>query len=140
MATKEDFSKYVGIPFKFNESSFEYADCAGLVSLFYREQEWENWDYPKPKHKDWYIEDQLYMQRWLMKNFKMSRDMGKIDFGDIVYFLINGEGHIGVSLGYGRILMTFPKISKFNGGVSFIDRVKYWFSLPGVEFKAVFKR
>ena len=77
-----DFSKYVGIPFAFNESSFEAADCAGLASLFYREHGWTSQsDYPKPKHKDWYITDQLYMQRWLVKNFDMSRDIEDIEFG-----------------------------------------------------------
>lgn len=136
-----DFSKYVGIPFAFNESSFEAADCAGLASLFYREHGWTSQaNYPKPKHKDWYITDQLYMQRWLVKNFDMSRDIEDIEFGDLLYFMINGEGHIGVALEYGKFLATYPKINDFNGGVSFIDRYKYWFNMRGVEFKAVFKR
>ena len=134
-----DFSKYVGIPFAFNESSFEAADCAGLASLFYREHGWSG-EYPRPKHKDWYITDQLYMQRWLVKNFDMSRDIDDIEFGDLLYFMINGEGHIGVALEYGKFLATYPKINDFNGGVSFIDRYKYWFNMRGVEFKAVFKR
>lgn len=136
---KENYSKYIGIPFVFNGDTFDGADCAGLVSLFYKEHG-INIDYPKPKHKNWYEIDKFYMQRYLMENFIMSRDINDIKPFDILYYLINGEGHLGVALEYGRVLMTYPKINEFNGGASFIDRYKYWFGIRGVEFKAVFKR
>ena len=140
MENNEDFSKYCGIPYKFNADTFEQADCSGLVKLFYEQHGWSGANYEKPKDEDWYVRDPLYMQRYLVKHFDMTRDINQIEFGDILYFLISGEGHLGIALPYGRILMTYPKINKFNGGVSFIDRYKYWFSMRGVEFKAVFKR
>ncbi len=135
----EDLKKYIGIPYGFNESSFEAADCAGLVSLFYREHGWPD-DYPKPKTKDWYMKEPLYMQKYLMKNFSMTRDIDELTYGDILYYQINGEGHIGVYLNYGKFLSTYPKVSEFNGGCSFIDRCRFWFNMGGVKFIAGFRR
>jgi len=125
METNEDFSKYIGIPYKFNGCSYKGCDCGNLVRLFYKEHGWKGAEYEMPKHTNWYEEDPLAMQRYLIKHFDMVRDVSQAEFGDIMYFLINGEGHLGIVLPYGKILMTYPPINKFNGGVSFIDRYKY---------------
>ena len=136
----EDFSKYVGRKYCFNGTEEGTDDCSTLVKRFYEDHGWQEIDYVKPVDTEWYIKDPLYMQRYLIKHFDMTRDINAIEFGDILYFLINSEGHLGIALDYGRILMTYPRINDFNGGVSFIDRYKYWFNMRGVEFKAVFKR
>ena len=140
MENNEDFSKYCNRPYCFNGEQEGTDDCSTLVKRFYEDHGWHDINYVKPTDQDWYIKDPLYMQRYLVKHFDMTRDINQIEFGDIIYFSINSEGHVGVALPYGRILMTYPKINEFNGGVSFIDRYKYWFNMRGVEFKAVFKR
>lgn len=141
MATKEDFSKYVSIPYKFNGETVDGADCAGIAKMFYNDHEWVPTEYPKPKTKDWYISNPYYMERFLLKHFDKERDIEKLEFGDLCVVRINGETHLFIYLGYDKVLTTYPRISQFNGGCSFIDRLKkYWLTIPGVEYVSGFKR
>lgn len=134
-----NLKKFINIPYVFNGDTFDGADCAGLVKLFYEQNGWQLPHFNKPEYQ-WYLKRPMSMERYLLKHFDKSRDINELTYGDIVYFSINGEGHVGIILNYGKLLMTYPKINEFNGGISFIDRTKYWFNIPGVKFIAGFKR
>jgi len=137
----ENTNRYIGIPWVFNEDSFEAADCTGLVQLFYQEHGWKPNTYPKPTARDWYLVDKLGMQKFLVKNFDKTRDAEDLQFGDVVYMMINGEGHCGIYLEYGKVLSTFPPgVKLWDGSMmpdrSFILRESMWKPV----FKAGFKR
>ena len=138
----ENFDKYREIPYLFNGETTEGADCAGLAKMFYIDHGWTDvCDYPKPQEKQWYVHDRYYMERYLLKHFDKTRDIDALEFGDLAVVRINGETHLFIYLGYDRVLTTYPKLDKWNGGCSFIDRLKkYWLTRNGVEFVAGFKR
>lgn len=105
---QENIGRFIGIPYEFAKWSYESADCVGLVRLFYSENHW----YPDCDDgsftKDWYVKEPLRLVRYLMKHWNKTRNIEELHYGDAVYFLINGEGHVGIYLEYGKILTTFP--------------------------------
>ena len=111
----ENISKYIGIPHIFSQSSFEAADCVGLVRLWFKEHQWKPSCYDGEFTKDWYEKDPLRMVRYLTKNFYKVKDVSELHLGDIVYFCINSEGHCALYLEYGKILTTFPKGTQWDG-------------------------
>jgi cell wall-associated NlpC family hydrolase len=104
----EDISKYIGIPHIFAEWSLEGCDCVGLVRRFYVDHHWKPDCDDGEFAEDWYITDPRKMIRYLRKNFNKVKDIADLSFGDVCYFLIGGEGHCGIYLGYGKLLTTFP--------------------------------
>ena len=110
----EDISKYIGIKHKYAGNTFDGCDCFGLVQLFYKEHGWpqkfedgepypEEYEYARPKF--W---RRLY--EYLFANFTKV-DMGKLAFGDVVVFKVNGCIHMGIYLEYGKMLaMEVPTI------------------------------
>ena len=123
-------NKFIGIPYAFNKSSFDSADCLGLCKLFYREHNWsETFDDGKEITQEWYKKEPYRLLRYLVKNFDKTKDINKLSYGDIIYFNVDSEGHIGIYIGYGKFISTypgnpkspFPQINK-----SFIDRIQNW--------------
>jgi cell wall-associated NlpC family hydrolase len=136
-----NLSKYVGVPYKFLGEDETGVDCIGLIKWYYRDNGWSLVESDgKPIDKDWYSKDKYRLARYFLKHFDRTNDIEQLENGDILLFEINGEGHCGIMLSYGKFLTCYPQVSQFNGGVSFIDRTKYWFSQPGVNFIAGFKR
>ena len=104
-----DTSKYVGIPYEFAGSSFEGADCIGLLKLIFATEGWTpDFDDGKPMLPDWYIKEPKRIERYLIKHFDRTKDVTSLTAFDIVYFMIEAEGHVGLLLPYGKCLSTFP--------------------------------
>jgi cell wall-associated NlpC family hydrolase len=136
-----DLKKFVGIPYGFNCETYESADCVGLVKLFYEEHGYNLSKYDRPTSEDWFVKDKFKVVKYLLKHFDKTRDIDNLSYGDLLVVEINGESHLFIYLGYDKVLTTYPKVSEYNGGVSFIDRFqKYWLKQPGVKFIAGFKR
>lgn len=106
---KIDFGKYVGIPWMFNGSSRAGCDCVGLLRLFYKEQGWEpSFDDGKPVDEEWYLKSPYRLVRYLGKHFNKVTEKNLLSPGDVIYFRENGEGHVGIWCGYGKVLQTYP--------------------------------
>lgn len=136
----EDISKYIGIPYKFAGYSNDGCDCVGLLRWFYADHQWQEM-YDGEFTKDWYKKEPHRMIRWFFKNMDKLSSIDKLKFGDICYFHINGEGHCGIYLEYGKMLSTFPPNCKqWDGTVmpseSFIVHRQMWEK----GFKAGFRR
>ena len=112
MDTTLALNNYVGIPYEFAGSSHDSADCIGLVRLFYKEHNWKPDIYDGPFYHNWYVKTPFRMIRFFIKNMNKIKDIKDLQFGDVVYFTIGGEGHVGIYYKYGRILTTFPDNSK----------------------------
>lgn len=97
-----NLEKYIGIEYGHNKSSFERADCWGLVRLFYREELGidladesydENW---------WEAPDSKVYMNLVSKNdgFKLEKQPDKWQFGDVLVFSVladNGRpNHAGI--------------------------------------------
>ena len=102
-----DVNKYIGIPYLFAGHSFDGADCIGLARLFYHEHHYLPELYDGEFEKDWWKKDKNRMVRWLVKNMTKV-DIENVEYGDFMYFNINGEGHCGIYVGNGKMLSTFP--------------------------------
>ena len=134
-------SKYIGIPYVFAGHSMEGADCVGLVRMFYADHHWKPAWYDGEFKKDWYITQPYRMIRYLLKNLIKEPNIDNLRFGDIVFFMINDEGHLGIYLEYHKILTTFPpNVKLLDGSImpdkSMIMRENIW--LPA--YRCGFKR
>lgn len=121
-----NWSNYVGIPFKFNGSDRDGADCVGLVRMVYREQGWNpDFDDGKPVEQDWYIKSPYRLVRYLCRNFDKVKNLDLLEPGDLVYFRhTTGEGHVAIWIGYGKILQAAPAIQGISQ-LSHIGRIKH---------------
>lgn len=110
---EQDLTKFVGIPYKFLGTDYTGLDCIGLCQLFYFEH-----DTPiifrdnKPITKDWYISEPYRMIRWFLTNMDKIDDVDKLQYGDVVVFEINGEGHTGIYIGNFKILTILELFKK----------------------------
>lgn len=107
-----DWNKYIGIPWKFNGDDFGGCDCVGLLRLVARDNNWtDKITDNKPIEKDWHKQDAYRMIRYFASRFKKIEKKEDLIEGDIVYFKINGEGHIGIWVGYGKYIEQYPPLS-----------------------------
>jgi cell wall-associated NlpC family hydrolase len=138
----KDMSRFIGRPYKFLGDTYEGFDCIGAIKLYYRENGWPLVETDgKPIDHDWYAKDKFRLARYFLKHFDKVTDADLLKDGELILFGINGESHVGVMIdSYGRFLSTFPPISKFNGGISFVDRLKFWLNMKGVRFISGFRR
>lgn len=133
-----NYSKFVGIPYVFNGRTMEGFDCIGLLKLFYESQGWtETFDDGRSISKDWFEDEPMRFARYLIANFDRIEDINELSEGSVILFEINGESHTAIYAGFGKFLSTFPSMGVFNGGVSFMDRLRYY---PNIEIKGLFKR
>lgn len=131
----ESINKYIGIPYKFNGTSFDGVDCLGLCRLFYREHGWIEIDDGLPIDKDWMKNAARRIVRWFGANFEKTRNPDDMSFGDICIFLINGELHFGIYLEYGKLLSTHITDS-YKNSYSTIYHRDWWKPF----FKVAYKR
>ena len=132
-----DFSKYVGIPNKKFGTDNNVLDCIGLCQKVYAAQHWypTEWTDGKPMEDNWFETDPYHMHRFLVKNFTKVDGRDELSEGDLVLFSINGEAHISIYIGYGRILSTFPPVSQFSHGCSFVDKIRCYEKCLRAYFK-----
>lgn len=131
-----NWGKYVGIKWGFNKSSYQECDCIGLMSLIYREQGWhQTWDDGKPIEEDWFIKSPYRLARYLIENFQRTSSIEELEEGDIVYLRVDGEGHVGCWIGYGKVL-HIPPNNKGIKTISYITKM----SLLKKAFVCGFKR
>lgn len=137
-----DWNKYIGKPYVFNGRDLETGvDCVGLIYCLYKDQGWAiDFDDGQEILPDWFERDKFRFARYMLKHFDRADNISQLQEGDIIFFDINGESHVGIYCGYGKFLSTFPKVSTFNGGISFLDRLKYWTDNPYVKITGLFKR
>lgn len=134
-----NWNSYINIPWKFNGRDRDGCDCIGLCDLFYKEQNWQpRFDDGKEIEKGWYNTNPYRLVRFLEKNFDKVDSIDGLTPGSIVYARINGEGHVFIYVGYGKILQSFPPITEYISTVSHIDRWKYL--EPHIENVRYFKR
>ena len=140
MDTTLALNDYIGIPYEFAGHTKDGADCIGLVRLFYRDNKWKPEIYDGSFEHDWYKREPLRMVKWFMRNMRKVRDVHELTYGDVVYFHLNGEGHCGIYLEYGKVLMTFPNGEQWDTSEypssSFVSHRDFW----GHGFKIGFRR
>ncbi len=97
---------YIGIPYKRLCDTHEQADCFGLVKLYYREHGWDtNFSDNKPvTYEQTQASQMIRVLRYLRKNFDETKNPDELEYGDIMLFMIDGDGHLGIMLDYGDIL------------------------------------
>lgn len=133
-----NWNKYIGKPYVFNGRSPESFDCIGLLAVFYKDQGWpEDFDDGRPIEPNWYELEPYRFARYMVKHFDRTEDINDMSEGDIILWEINGESHTGIYAGYGRFLSTFPPISMFNAGKSFLGRLRNY---PNLKITGLFKR
>ena len=104
MSIDKSVGRFVGIPHYFGESSFSKCDCIGLCRLFYKESGYgESIDDGKPvvDGKSFGTWRRLYT--YLVKNMDRVQ-YDDLQYSDLVIFEINGDVHLGIYLGYGKLL------------------------------------
>lgn len=103
-----DDSRFIGIPYKRLCDTFEHTDCLGLVRLFYKEHGWKEKFYDdKPILHEQTPGSQIKrVIKYLRTNFDETNNPNELSYGDVMIFMINGDGHLGVMLDYGDILST----------------------------------
>lgn len=110
---KQNLEKFVGIPYKFLGTDYTGLDCIGLCQLFYFEHgiplEFRD---GREILKDWYLTEPFRLARWLVTNFDRIRNRNDLEYGDIILFEINGEGHTGIYLGDAKVLTILEFFKK----------------------------
>ena len=110
---KQDLTKFVGIPFKFLGVDYDGLDCIGLCQLFYKEHGYDiEFRDGKPITKDWYEKEPKRLLYWLCHNYNRVKFPIDLEYGDIILFEINGEGHTGIYVGYGKVLTILENFKK----------------------------
>jgi cell wall-associated NlpC family hydrolase len=134
-----NYNKYIGVKYVFNGRDINTGlDCLGLLQQFYKDQGWkEDFDDGSPIEADWYETDKYRFARYMITHFDRVKSIDELDESDVILFEINGESHVAIWVGFGKFLSTFPKMGLFNGGVSFMDRIKYY---PQLKITGLFKR
>ena len=99
---------YIGIPYKRLCDTHEHCDCVGLVRLYYKEHGWKEdfYDGKAILPEQTRISQMVRVLRYLRKNFIETKNPDELEHGDIMFFIINGDGHLGIMLDYGDILST----------------------------------
>ncbi len=109
---EQNLDKFVGIPYKFLGTDYDGADCIGLCQLFFYEHgimlEWRD---GRPIEKDWYVKEPYRMARWFIKYFDKLK-YEELQYGDVVLFEINGEGHTGICVGNYKVLTVLEQFRK----------------------------
>jgi len=112
---KENINKYVGIPHRFMQSSFDGCDCLGLIKLFYREHgnplEFDDGGFEITRDNYATLPVWRRLFRYLHKTCDKIENDGDIQFGDIIVFRINDCEHLAIAIdSYGRVLaMQVPE-------------------------------
>lgn len=110
---KQNLEKFIGIPYKFLGTDFTGVDCIGLCQLFYFEH-----NLPiifrdgREIKKDWYLTEPYRLARWLITNFDKIDNQNDLEYGDVVLFEINGEGHTGIYIGDAKVLTILEFFKK----------------------------
>lgn len=110
---KQNLEKFIGIPYKFLGTDFTGVDCIGLCQLFYFEH-----NLPiifrdgREIKKDWYLTEPYRLARWLITNFDKIENQNDLEYGDVVLFEINGEGHTGIYIGDAKVLTILEFFKK----------------------------
>lgn len=110
---KQNLEKFIGIPYKFLGTDFTGVDCIGLCQLFYFEH-----NLPiifrdgREIKKDWYLTEPYRLARWLITNFDKIENQNYLEYGDVVLFEINGEGHTGIYIGDAKVLTILEFFKK----------------------------
>lgn len=106
----ENLSKYIGIVHRFGMADFDSCDCAGLCTLFYKEEFGFIIDDGKPIGTyDEYQSHHSRMLRYLLKTMDKVQSVDNLEYGDIIVTKVYGEHHVAVYLEYGRVLtMQIP--------------------------------
>ena len=109
---EQNLDRFVGIPYKFLGTGFDGADCIGLCQLFFYEHgimlEWRD---GRPIDRDWYVKEPYRMVRWFYKYFDKLK-YEELQYGDVVLFEINGEGHTGICVGSHKVLTILEQFKK----------------------------
>lgn len=110
---KQDLTKFIGIPYEFLGTDFTGVDCIGLCQLFYFQH-----GIPlifrdgRPITKDWYLTEPYRLAKWLVHNFERIENQDYLEYGDVVLFEINGEGHTGIYIGNAKVLTILEVFKK----------------------------
>lgn len=110
-------SKYIGIPHYYGCSTFEQCDCAGLCKLVYETEGYnESLDDHRPIGESSEAKTQpLRILRYLLKNMDKVKGYDDLKEMDIVAFRIAGDIHIGIYIGYGKVLaMAVPVVYGYS--------------------------
>ncbi|MBI5124358.1 MAG: C40 family peptidase [Candidatus Omnitrophica bacterium] len=97
---RDILNKLVGIPWKEDGRSFEGTDCVGLMQLYFNSRGMEG---VAPRVGDYESKDPSeIIQKIKEYNHIIPKD--KIEPEDVLVFRIGEELHVGLYLGYGRML------------------------------------
>lgn len=124
----EDISKFIGIDYNLNHSSFKECDCVGLCRLFYKEHGWKDtfWDGGEAITEDNYSKLPTWRRLYKYCLTHMDKvEYENLSFGDFVIFKIDGDLHTGIYLEYGKLLsMQIPTIH--GESISTIYHRNWW--------------
>lgn len=110
---KQNLEKFIGIPYEFLGTDYTGVDCIGLCQLFYFEHgiDLEFRD-GREILKTWYLNEPYRLARWLITNFDRVKNRNELEYGDIILFEINGEGHTGIYIGNAKVLTILEFFKK----------------------------
>ncbi len=110
---KQKLNRFVGIPYKYLGTDFTGVDCIGLCQLFFCEHGIPMvWRDGRPIEKDWYVKEPFRIVRWLEKRFNRIKNVDLLQYGDVVLYEINGEGHTGIYVGNHQVLTVLEQYKK----------------------------
>ena len=123
----EDFSRFIGIPHYFGESSFDKCDCIGLCRLYYREHGWQDCledGLPVTEENFASLGVWRRLYTYCLKNMRRV-DYADLSCGDFVVFKVEGALHTGIYAGYGKLLaMQIPTV--YGKSRSTLYHRKWW--------------
>jgi cell wall-associated NlpC family hydrolase len=111
-----DYTKYIGIPFKYGGRTYKNLDCYGLVMLLYKEL--HGIDLPDVTSPEF-----LPAIATLIESEKLKWTPAPIEPGTVLIFNISGYGsHVAYVIGEDKMIHTWEK----TGGVT-VERISiYW--------------
>jgi cell wall-associated NlpC family hydrolase len=108
---RDILNRMVGIPWKEDGRSFEGTDCVGLMQLYFNARGMEG---VAPKASDYESTDPKEIIAKI-REYNTIVPTDEIEPEDVLVFQIDGELHVGLYLGYGRMLhATEGKKSKIS--------------------------